>query len=89
MKVKTDFLAFRETTDSQIIHRQVQLAEDMLDSLVAMGESQRAFFAWEDDPVSTATVNGKPIRRQPPPRIPIEVPSELPKEANKDEQHDL
>ena len=57
-------------TDTETIREQIQLAEDMLESLTIMGQSQRAFFAWETDPVSEATVNGRPVRRQPPPREP-------------------
>lgn len=76
MKTKTDFLSFRDEPDAENIARQVQLAEDMLDSLRVMGESQRAFFEWETDPVSNSLVNGKPIRRQPPPRSLPKAPEE-------------
>lgn len=76
MKAKTDFLNYKEETDTETIMRQVQLAEDMLESLVVMGESQRAYFEWETDPVSDSLVNGKPVRRQPPPRTPLVAPSE-------------
>ena len=76
VKTKTDFLTYREETDTDIIKRQVQLAEDMLDSLLVMGESQRSFFAWEEDPILGPTPEGKPQRRQPPPRIATTTPEE-------------
>ena len=45
-----------------------------------MGQSQRAFFAWETDPDSEALVNGKPQRKQPPPRdLPVVEEPEAPK----------
>lgn len=73
MKAKTDFLSSRKLTDIEAIREQIQLAEDMLESLTIMGQSQRSFFAWETDPASDALVNGKPVRRQPPPREPPQV----------------
>lgn len=60
-------MAYKDEKDAEVIQRQFQLAEDMLDSLSAMGESQRQYFAWEDDPISHLP-DGRPQRRQPPPR---------------------
>jgi len=88
VKTKTDFLSFRDESDAEIVARQVQLAEDMLESLRVMGESQRAFFAWETDPVSSTLVNGRPARRQPPPRVPPkahEEPIHPPEKASTEE----
>jgi hypothetical protein len=85
MKAKTDFAAQRYETDTEIIQRQVQLAEDMLDSLQVMGDSQRAFFAWEEDPILGPSADGKPQRRQPPPRITTPEPEETqPAEPSQD-----
>lgn len=76
-KARGDFLTYRNERDVGIIQRQVMLAEDMLESLKVMSKTQRSFWEWEEDPVSNTLVNGKPIRRQPPPRdeVALDIPT--------------
>lgn len=65
-KAKLEFTNYKNETNPEVLNRQFQLAEDMLDQIYEMGRHLRQVYEWEDDPVEY-NKDGTQIRQNPRP----------------------